>query len=62
MSVAAGRKKGKSELVEQTRRSLGQGLGVLVTLEIPHKHDKKKHHRKHDDREVMSFSIGTTRR
>jgi hypothetical protein len=61
VSVAASRKKGKSELMKDSRRSLRQGLGILMTFEIPQKQNEEEHNREHHNGEVMAICIGTAR-
>jgi hypothetical protein len=45
--------------VEYSRRPLRQGLGILVTFEIPHQQNKKYDDREHAKAKVVSGSIRT---
>jgi hypothetical protein len=47
--------------MKDSRRSLRQGLGILMALEIPQKQNKEEHNREHQNGEVMAICIRTAR-
>lgn len=59
MSVAGQEKKGKSNLMQDSRRLVRERPYTRVAAEIPHQQDNEEHDGEHEKAEAMTRSIGT---